>query len=81
MSLPEVVMELVDRVEHSKLSLLHSRPTAMVNWSHPPERSVVNGALLLSCTQLRLLGSASLSIDVALMNNRIFIHHDIFSPT
>ena len=41
-SLPEVVMKPVG-VEHSKLSLLHSRLTAIANWSHPLERLANDG--------------------------------------
>ena len=80
---PKIVMEPMDRVKHSKLSLLHSHPTAIPNWIHPPKRSADDGAssLSLSCTWLRWLALALASIDVALINNRIFLHHDIFSPT
>ena len=57
-------MESVDRVEHSKLSLLHSRPTAIANWIHLPERLANgDGLLLSSCVQLQwsVLAPASLS--------------------
>ena len=58
-SSPEVVMEPVDRVKHSELSLLHSRPTTITNWIHLPEPSADDGTFLLpSCARSRPLALA-----------------------